>query len=667
MSADRVDKRWDRQGRVFGLVVATLVLAAARPAAAQQRPYLVITGLRGSLSVNGQGDFETVDPPGQSSRKLRSLIFDERAGLTTRGYFYDPGLIYFILGGEFGWVQDQSDVDGMSRSGDGDLYGYNLHASFLRDRPYSLDAFALRTTTTLSRDFAGTSRTTSELFGATGHLRDLPVPLTIDVRQEEVDQRFTLSPFVSRSDERRRIARLSGAREWQTQTLDLAYEFNRREDLVNGRASFDLQQADVRHRLYFGRDLQDSLFSSVRVLDVQGNFDTRSILANESLRLFHGHGLSSQYSYLFADLDVSSGTTRTHTGSATLTHQLYQSLTTNVGAQGSTSSLTDGSISSYGPFFDVAYRKLIPWDGTVTAGTGVTYLLQDQDVPGGIVSAFQERHAFSDATPFFLDSTGVALDTIVVTDTTATILFDEGSDYVVREIGNRVQIERNPLGRIPAAATVLVSYDFEVPPKLRYSNLSTHYDLALDFPWAGVFYSRSHVDATVLEGENVGDFIEDVRDDRAGFELRVPANRRLTASARQAYEDYRSARLTYTSYELNQLVSYAVTERIILSLTGGESFFDFSEPSRTTDVYVARMIATWRPLAGILVEGFAGIHARNDSLATDTRFIEGGLRSRVRVGRFDLAAGYTHEARTIGETDSMGDSFHFSVTRWFGR
>jgi hypothetical protein len=652
-------------GRI-SLALVTLLLATGVPAAAQE-PFLGIVGLRGSLSVRGDGDLERIDGKDQPSRKLRNLIFDERLGAGMRGFFYDPALLFFDVAGEGGLVQELTDVDGDARSGNGHLIGYDARIGILRDQPYSLDLFAVRDNTTISRDFAGISRTRVESFGATGYLRELFIPLVVDVRQEEVDQRFTLAPFVARLDERRRIARLTGSREWERQSLDLAYEFNRREDLVNDAASFDLQQGDLRHRLLFGDDLQDVLLSTGRYYNTTGSFDARSILESETLRLVHGLGFSSQLSYLFADLQVRGATTRTHSGSATLTHQLYQSLTTNLGATGTRSSFDQGEVTSYGPFLDLAYRKRIPWNGVVSAGAGAAYQLQDQNLPGGMISVFQEQHVFNEPAPFFLDNPAVDETSISLSDAGATTIFDQGFDFFVTLIGNRIQIDRNPLGRILPGQSVLVSYDFRVPANLRYSDLTTHYDIALDYPWAGVFYVHSKVDSTLLAGQSAEGFIEDITDDRVGFEVRTPSERRLTFAARQEYERYRSERLSFNAFELSQLVSYPLAGDVNLSLSAGESFFDFSNPNRTTQIYFGRGLATWRPLPAVFVEGFAGLRALQDSLSTDTRFLEGGFRARVHVGQIEATLGYTHAARTVGRTDSMGDIFHFSVTRWFGR
>ncbi len=649
----------------IGLAVAVL-LAGGMPTAAQE-PFLGIVGLRGTLSVRGDGDVEKIDGRDQPTRHLRNLVFDERLGAGVRGFLYDPALLFFDIAGEGGLVQELTSVDGDDRTGNGHLVGYDARLSFLRESPYSLDLFAVRDTTTISRDFAGTSRTRVESYGATGYLRDLFIPLVVDVRQEEVDQRFTLAPFVARLDERRRIARLSGAREWERQSVDLDYEFNRRDDLVNDAASFDLQQADLRHRLLFGDGLQHLLLSTARLYDTTGSFDARSILESETLRLVHGLGFSSQLTYLFADLRVRGTTTRTHSASGTLTHQLYQSLTTNVGGSGTRSSFDQGEVTNYGPFLDLAYRKRIPWNGVVSAGAGVDYRLQDQNLPGGLIAVFQEQHAFADATPFFLDNPDVDANSISLSDAGATTIFDQGFDFFVTLVGNRIQIDRNPLGRILPGQTVLVTYDVQAPANLRFSDLTTHWDLAVDYPWVGVFYAHSKVDATLLEGRNAEGFVEDITDDVAGFEVRTPSERTLTFTARQAYERYRSDRLSFEAFELSQLVSRPVATALDVSLSAGESFFDFSNPDRTTEIYFGRGLVTWRPLPGALVEGFAGLRALQDSVSSDTRFLEGGVRARVHVGRFEAALGYTHAARRVGRTDSMGDLFHFSLTRRFGR
>ena len=105
------------------------------------------------------------------------------------------------------------------------------------------------------------------------------------------------------------------------------------------------------------------------------------------------------------------------------------------------------------------YRKKNRW-GLFLAD--YQYRFQTEDRQGGSrnFEVIDERRTFQDPEPIVLTNTNVAISSIFVTAEDKTTVYRSGEDYRVRMIGNQIEIERVPTGRILDGQTVLLDYVF---------------------------------------------------------------------------------------------------------------------------------------------------------------------------------------------------------------
>jgi hypothetical protein len=660
--------------RRLALAAIAMLLVCASSAAAQM---LSIGGLDGQLGFGTTFENQDISQQQQHTRQhLDRLYFEERLGVRTRGYFYDPDLVRFALGVELGLFQDHlnNDTNGVptSLSGDGLLTGYDAEMDVLGAKPYGFQVFGHRGEGFTRRDFAGQVKTDLNRYGVNWRLQDLPLPSYITVEEQDTKQSFTLSPAGVQQDERRRIASYYGERRDDTQTLTVDYRFDDVTDRVLPQGAFQVHSGGVSHLWRFSDFPEENLSSDVRAYQREGEVSGTTLFEREGLHLRHSRDLSSDYNYTFSLFqEPGTGTTTSHNGFAGIQHQFYKSLVSSANVNAGYTDLSPGQDTTYGGGLGFGYTKQIIGGAIFTAGIAAAYQLDDRVVPSGQLPVSNEQHTFcpqfngspcQEVTSFSLVNFDVIEPTIVVTDATGGVLYHAQFDYFVDHPSpRRTEIRRNPLGTIPSTGTVLVSYSFTVSGALKVGSRPINFNVGLDYDWLSLFYSGQRLRQDVFAG-TASDVLGPIDTDTAGFALHWHSE---LADARllQEYLTYDSKDLTYRAFTFTQSALDSPRRWVTLGLSSTESTYDFSIPHRNRTFVSTRGNVGWRPLSGLTIDTFAGFHYQRETTVPLNQLAEYGTHARWVAGLFTLSLGYDHANQDIGGFSRAGDLVRFDVIR----
>ena len=325
--------QWASSGRAGLLVVLVAVELFFCAGTAWAQVFRLGTW-EGSLEGVSSFTRDDTNTNGQHSR-FQDILTEERLNIRNNGaYILDPRIVTLSLGGSVGIFQDHFSFDGDSRTNLGTLWGYDVFASVLPDQPLSLNVFASRDQSVISRELAGRTEGTTETRGATLFARSLYIPSTLTVRQELLDEETRIANVVARRSEQRNIFRYEGRRGWVDSELGLVYEFIDDTDRVIPSFSFRSHDAQGNYTLDFGDELNRHWDSTLRYYTRTGLFETTVWTADESLRVDHTDQLRTDYRYSFIRTDAANGANTTHTAIARLQHRLYESLTTTASLDG---------------------------------------------------------------------------------------------------------------------------------------------------------------------------------------------------------------------------------------------------------------------------------------------------------------------------------------------
>ncbi|MFI0459824.1 MAG: hypothetical protein ACH254_19740 [Candidatus Thiodiazotropha endolucinida] len=276
-----------------------------------------------------------------------------------------------------------------------------------------------------------------------------------------------------------------------------------------------------------------------------------------------------------------------------------------------------------------------------------------------------------------LDRRFIITGSIIVTDSSGTIVYDEGMDYTVLSLsGDLTQIQVIPGVRIDTGDTILVSYNAQQLPSQEFSTTFTNYNFSIDYDWVRFSHSDSKSDDKLISGASES-FLQSTRNTLtdlefhfklAGIDTLVGAERRFTLSG--GFES--------TSYTYRQLFSWTTFENtrsrgILWNLNATQSFTE--QESLDTDLYRIDLTANWQPRPSLTIRPTISAWKRHDegSVITggrlDDEFISAGIRARWRYRKVDLELNNHHDRRTVdrsqnnGLTETIDDRLMFTFRR----
>lgn len=506
----------------------------------------------------------------RSELRRHDWLFEEILKLDTKGYVYHPRLLEFAAG--VGVLLDQgratleTETEAGSRSESGSLFGvgpeYDIDAVLLGKRPASLSLGLNRSRTWVRPAFAERS-----VVDVTGQQAE------VTLKHHERPARFYFSHTKS-EEEAKGLGEDREDEAWATgfvlnytgkrSNTELRYEYEDRHERVTNavietspfglgprtrETAFETvrrtHEADFDHSQRFGTRDQHRLDSHVSFRDETGTFPWQRFAIDESLVLEHSETLSSHYALLYSNDKIQGTDRHVVSGSAGLTHKLYQSLVTDLEVHGQWEEEDGLDDTLYGVGLTLDYRKKIP-RGTLYITLGGGYELADEEGARTIRVVTDERHVLSRGTTTLLAQSDVLIDTIVVTDEDRTRRFLAGADYRVVVRGVRVELSRVPSGSIPNESAVLVSYSYLGDTSLSYGTSTLRGRIQVDLfdhlsLYASHLASRDHL----LSGAD-DSRLEDLNHTIFGGSVYWGP-----ATLRAEYEDYDSSLAPYRSIQVS--------------------------------------------------------------------------------------------------------------------
>lgn len=456
-------------------------------------------------------------------------LFEEAMLLETEGSVYHPNFLEFSLAGLFGLLQEdfESIYGGRRRASadDGCILEFDAEGRFLKKKPYPGTVYARRYRSIEPRPFLSSLETLTTNYGFIWRYVDPKVPTSLqynstDVRLEPIDE--------SEEEGRQQNTTLrfeTGYRFAETNALSFLYE-RRTVDEQPFELAYDSDEFTLSHRWDFGDASRHRLESELNYFNQTGTFDIERLRWREVLRLQHTETLRSWYQFEY--LDRTQGTLsgvppigeKSHLLSGTLEHQLYESLISQLFIFGHWQDFDDGlDIVRYGiqPSFD--YRKRHA-GGTFLANYAFRWEKEDRSGGARVQEVLDERVTLADPGPAVLSNMNINLGSIVITDEALLTRYELNSDYRLRVVGDRVEIERIPTGRIADGETVLVDYlyliggDFELDTLSHIVSIRQNFNVGLS-----PYYRFRRQNQDLTPEDALGFQVDDIESHLGGLEL----------------------------------------------------------------------------------------------------------------------------------------------------
>lgn len=237
----------------------------------------------------------------------------------------------------------------------------------------------------------------------------------------------------------------------------------------------DINTLSLNSTVFFDSEKKYSLNSRISDIRQKGNihYDRFQVFENIFLKLPKRFNFYGNYNYFNIQRVIQDS--EQHTAAGTLSHQLYESLSTSAFYEYNTITSTqfDESIKRAG--FDVKYNKKIPLDGRLSLTYRIKADIQDRESEAISLFIENEEQTISDGDIVLLNKQNVNGSTVIVRDITGTIIYQLNFDYVLIERNELLEIQRVPGGQIANNSPVLIDYMAIQPSSYQFEAINNYF------------------------------------------------------------------------------------------------------------------------------------------------------------------------------------------------
>lgn len=203
-------------------------------------------------------------------------------------------------------------------------------------------------------------------------------------------------------------------------------------------------------------------------------FNTNVIYNNiTGTNLYKNIGISEQVNLMFTKKLKLTGNYNQSSGSqndisinnteygGTLSHLLYSSLKTSLGyTERSQKSFNNAEFNGAIKSLSIDYTKKVP---IINGNIGINYSVQQAYVDSQFSSYstkyINEQYVINDGDIVLLRNLWINKESILITNLTGSVIYEDNIDYLLIELENRIQIQRLVGGRILNGETVKIDYE----------------------------------------------------------------------------------------------------------------------------------------------------------------------------------------------------------------
>lgn len=636
----------------------------------------------GSASLNLDAQGQQLNSPGSP----KQISFNQLAGtsLTLRNDGFaliDPRLFSANIAAGFTLQQQRQSGDLYSSSQHGVLQSYSFEGGFLRESPYNLNLFAVRSQSSYVLPSGTTTESDNQFEGFSLRLRETSILRDKELlpyfsanllgQQQHTRQTTFTGPQVFRQDSENKQLAFDFHNGGLNSDLNLFYQLNQLTNNVYAPGSYDSQTANMMYSQDFGPNLNrrwDSRFNwySRTGQDSISNFSSLDI--SQFLTIDHNVERSSSYSYQFTRQVTPYGTSTSQIGFAQFQQQIYSNLSVNAGANGTYNALPAGEIKSAGGSAGLNYNRAVPWQGRLSFNANLGENFTMSKVPGGLVPVTDAPYAVPQTvgagSGILLPDRNIVTSSIVVVVGTGRIEAELNTDYTVQVIGDQTRIFPLPssLKMLPGEP-LNISYVYEVPSDSSYRTSSRAFTVGIDWPWIGFNFSHDESDQSPLKGGTDNLLLSQRRD--AGTlwmagdwdEVRARVTFRLLNSS--------SSQLSFVEARSDQNLVYQPYVNLQFNLSANQFRTDYKSANQITTGSALRLDLTWTWRGNWRTSAYAGARSYSGTDQPSERVDDAGFRLRRTWALLDLDMFGGLQRRTRGGISVFNQFVHFAAVRRF--
>lgn len=483
--------------------------------------------------------------------------------LNSSSYMWDPDIISFNFSGEYSPdFRDENYIKLPDRSEVRTLSRINLITSVFNNKPVTLSNYVNLNRSYFNRDNLTNVHSINNQWGVILATQNKILPLTISYRDVSWNQKETDTGREFKTSQKNIEAKTSKSF-FGNDKNELKYTYREyRHSYTNlSTTENNVNRVDFVGQVFFDPNKKFGLSSNIYYLDQEGTYTFSRFDLNERFILNFLTNLKLGVSYNYYDMKDPEYSIRTNKVRSQLTHRLFESLNSQVYLNYSGTSHSLFNESSLISGARINYTKNLKF-GIFNLGYHFFNHKNTLDGDNGTIEIQREEHTLIDAEITTLDKPYVNETSVLVTDLSSTIIYQEGLDYLLNSINDFTEIIRIPGGQINNNQAVLISYNAIQPGSYEYfsTNNSLTSGLMLFSRHLEIYYrgiAQNYPAVTSDAYLTLNTYYQNI----TGIRLYIKY-----ATAGIEYDYYNSSIIPYRKYSYYVNLNFKIRKRMLLAL-----------------------------------------------------------------------------------------------------
>ena len=599
------------------------------------------------MDLEDEQDKYTSKQANTASLNNSRLYLAPGVGIGWDYFLYHPDLLAFSLLAEPGYNLQQYSGNGTSSSNDALLLNGTLTGQLLREKDYATTLNYTRTHDDYHYDYFNSATVDTQGWGASSGYRTGPVPVSVSVSQTHTDTQGATQDTV------------------MDQTTVNLHARNERKDLDATDLNYQFSQLNYNTAYQLSSYANDNTYNRVALTDAehfQKSTLTSTLLyyninsteqdsSDLNLGLDYHRVLTSTLSafgnYSLSDYSATGLDSLQNFGTAGLSHQLYESLSSSVNVHASTLNTTgitgNQDSTTIGAGYGESYTKRLGEGMRLSLGNDLNYDLVNQSVSGSEIYIANEGYTVPATGAMQIRlNTGRDVGTPVITKNNIQLA---PAEYTVNYSADPWLITFTSGGpnNIQPGDAVAVSYSVQTNPSGSYSVFSDEARISLRF-----WHERAEVYARYNLTQNQSasqDFVlQDLQEYSVGADVAWHG-----FMVQGSYTDHHSTLYDYQDMTASESYSTPLTLHSTAGINLSQQW-NYYPPgsgtstnlSQTSTFFNAMLHYEWRPTSHFSWHSEAGVQDQR-GLGNNNLFLAGRTYLDWSVGKLDIHLGYEHE------------------------
>ena len=333
-----------------------------------------------------------------------------------------------------------------------------VQTTFFDQRPFSFNLFAHLNHNYINREYTTNVEVLRKGFGGNIYFKNSILPVSFRYQNENWEQDEIQSQRIFTNDRESISAEANKSfSDLDHHKINYSFEDYTRTYSESAQVQNKITNVNLKNDISFDDQRNSNFNSYIWYTQQTGDDNYDRLQVNEKIDTQLPYNFKITGKYRFSEYDQSDFLLNQHNINSRLEHRLFSSLISY--ADYEYNDINQTSFNEYLNTYNLGfeYTKIIP-TGNFSISYNHRNRNENRNGKSLDLQVNNEEHILNDSQVILLRNPGIRINTVVVTDETGLIIYEENFDYILILRGEFIEIQRLPGGQIQDGSIILVDY-----------------------------------------------------------------------------------------------------------------------------------------------------------------------------------------------------------------